>query len=126
MTALESDNQLLCNSFLKWSSWAGLIVRVDKCRVFGMKKSKAESIQYQSLRHNQPRKSSTNQKWLQLYLFKKGLQFQHELRSRKKKFNENHSLLYQQNRYFTNSSLIQNRDILKIHLLENQMGFINL
>ena len=46
-TALESDNQLLCNNFLKWSSWAGLIVRVDKCSVFGIKKSKTESIQYQ-------------------------------------------------------------------------------
>ena len=47
VTALESDNQLLCNNFLKWSSWAGLIVRVDKCSVFGIKKSKTESIQYQ-------------------------------------------------------------------------------
>ena len=28
VTALESDKQLLCNSSLKWSSWAGLIVRV--------------------------------------------------------------------------------------------------
>ena len=46
MTALESDNQLLCNGFLKWS-WAGLIVRVDKCSVFGIKKSKTESVQYQ-------------------------------------------------------------------------------
>ena len=47
VTALESDNQLLCINFLKWSSWAGLIVRLDKCSVFGIKKSKTESIQYQ-------------------------------------------------------------------------------
>ena len=47
VAALESNNQLLCNGFLKWSSWAGLIVRVDKCSVFGMKKSKTESINYQ-------------------------------------------------------------------------------
>ena len=47
VTALENDNQLVCNCFLKWSSWAGLIVRVDKCSVFGMKKSKTESVQYQ-------------------------------------------------------------------------------
>ena len=47
VTALEVDNQLLCNGFLKWSSWAGLIVRVDKCSVFGVKKSKPESVQYQ-------------------------------------------------------------------------------
>ena len=45
VTALESGNQLLCNGFLKWSSWVGLIVRVDKCSVFGMKKSKTESVQ---------------------------------------------------------------------------------
>ena len=45
---LEKDNQLLCNGFLKWSSWAGLIIRVDKCslkNVFGMKKTKTESVQ---------------------------------------------------------------------------------
>ena len=47
VSALENDNQLLCNDFLKWSSWAGLIVRVNKCSVFGMKKSKTESVQYQ-------------------------------------------------------------------------------
>ena len=45
VTARESDNQLLYG-FLKWSCWAGLIVRVDKCSVFGMKKSKTESVQY--------------------------------------------------------------------------------
>ena len=32
VTALESDNQLLSNDFLKWNSWAGLIVTVDKCK----------------------------------------------------------------------------------------------
>ena len=46
-TALESDNQLLYNGFLQWSSWTELIVRVDKCSVFGMRKSKSESVQYQ-------------------------------------------------------------------------------
>ena len=44
---LSSDNQLLCNAFLKWSNWAALIVRNDKCSVFGMKKSKTESLQSQ-------------------------------------------------------------------------------
>ena len=34
VTALESDNQLLSNGFLKWNSWAGLIVTVDKCKCF--------------------------------------------------------------------------------------------
>ena len=31
---LESDNHFLCNGFLKWSRWAGLIMRVDKCKCF--------------------------------------------------------------------------------------------
>ena len=47
-TALESDNQLLYNGFLKWTSWTELIVTVDKCSVFGMRKSKSESVQYQA------------------------------------------------------------------------------
>ena len=38
VTALESDNQLLVNVLSKWSQWADLKVRVDKCHVFGMKK----------------------------------------------------------------------------------------
>ena len=47
VTALESDNQYLCNAFVKWSSRAGLIIRVDKCHVFGMKKNKTDITQYQ-------------------------------------------------------------------------------
>ena len=46
VSALESDNQLLCNAYLKWSTWADLIIRVDKCHVFGMKKTKTKSVQY--------------------------------------------------------------------------------
>ena len=30
VTALERDNQLLCNEFLKWSTWADLIVLANK------------------------------------------------------------------------------------------------
>ena len=48
VTALERDNQLLCNAFLKWSTWADLIIRVDKCHTSSMKKSKTKSIQFQS------------------------------------------------------------------------------
>ena len=51
--ALESDNQLLCKAFPKWSSWAGSIVTVDKRSVFRMKKSKTDSGQYQPC-DNQP------------------------------------------------------------------------
>ena len=47
VAALKRDYQLLFNGFLKWSNCAGLIVRVDKCSVFGINKSKTESAQYQ-------------------------------------------------------------------------------
>ena len=43
---LRMRQQLLCNVFTKWTSWADLIIRVDKCHAFGMKKSAAGSIQY--------------------------------------------------------------------------------
>ena len=46
-TALERDNQLLCNAFRKWSTWADLIILVDKCHTYSMK-SKTKSIQFQS------------------------------------------------------------------------------
>ena len=45
-TALESDYQYLCNAFVKCSTWAGLIIKVSKCHVFGMKKVKTGIIQY--------------------------------------------------------------------------------
>ena len=47
VTALERDNQLLCNAVLNWSTWADLIICVDKCHTFGMKKSKTKIIQFQ-------------------------------------------------------------------------------
>ena len=37
VTALEEDNQRLLNLFTKWSSWADLEIRVDKCHSFGVK-----------------------------------------------------------------------------------------
>ena len=46
ITVLEGEKQLLCNVFTKWTWWADLIIRVDKCHTFGMKKSAAGSIQY--------------------------------------------------------------------------------
>ena len=49
VTALERDKQLLCNAFLKCSTWADLIIRVNKYHTFGMKKSNAKSIQFQLL-----------------------------------------------------------------------------
>ena len=45
-TSLESDNQYLCNAFIKWSTWSGLIIKVSKCHMFGVKKVKTDIIQY--------------------------------------------------------------------------------
>ena len=40
VTTLKSDNQHLVNAFTKCPSWAGSIIRVDKCSIFGIKKVK--------------------------------------------------------------------------------------
>ena len=47
VTGLESDNQHFVNTFTKWSSWAALIIRVDKCSTFGIKKVRTDSAQYE-------------------------------------------------------------------------------
>ena len=47
VTALESDNQHLCNVFLKWTSWADLTIKVSKCHTFGIRKNKTASEQFQ-------------------------------------------------------------------------------
>ena len=47
VTALEEDNQRLLNLFTKWSSWADLEIRVDKCHSFCVKKYISSAIQYQ-------------------------------------------------------------------------------
>ena len=47
VTALEEDNQRLLNLFTKWSSWADLEIRVDKCHSFGVKKYMSSAIQNQ-------------------------------------------------------------------------------
>ena len=43
----ENENQLLLNRFTLWCQWAGMIIRVDKCVTFGMKKVRTKSVQYQ-------------------------------------------------------------------------------
>ena len=47
VTALKEDNRCLLNLFTKWSSWADLEIRVDKCHSFGVKKYMLSAIQYQ-------------------------------------------------------------------------------
>ena len=46
ITSSSEDNQLLLHVFSKWCTWSGLIVRVEKCKTFGVRKTKTTSIQY--------------------------------------------------------------------------------
>ena len=45
-TSLENENQLLLNHFSRWCTWAGLILSVDKCSTFAIKKVSTSSIQF--------------------------------------------------------------------------------
>ena len=45
-TSLESENQLLLNLFSRWCNWADMLIRLDKCHSFGMKKNNTKSVQY--------------------------------------------------------------------------------
>ena len=44
ITIHESQNQHLLNRFSIWCKWADMIVRVDKCSTFGIKKAVSKSI----------------------------------------------------------------------------------
>ena len=45
VTGLEHENQVL-NAFNSWCTWADIVIRVDKCHSFGMKKVGSSSRQY--------------------------------------------------------------------------------
>ena len=45
VTSLESENQILLNAFGRWCTWANMVVRVDKCHTFGMKKVRSAEKQ---------------------------------------------------------------------------------
>ena len=47
VTTDERENQLLLNCFTKWCQWAKMIIRVDKCVTFGIKKFSSRSLQFQ-------------------------------------------------------------------------------
>ena len=47
VTTDERENQLLLNCFTKWCQWANMIIRVDKCITFGIKKFSSRSLQFQ-------------------------------------------------------------------------------
>ena len=38
VTTNERENQLLLNCFTKWCQWSNMVIRVDKCVTFGIKK----------------------------------------------------------------------------------------
>ena len=46
VTCQESENQHLLNRFSIWCKWADMIIRVDKCSSFGIKKVFSKSVQY--------------------------------------------------------------------------------
>ena len=46
ITTNEKENQLLLNCFTRWCQWANMIVRVDKCSTFGVKKFSTRSLQF--------------------------------------------------------------------------------
>ena len=45
-TSTDEDSQSLLNVFTKWSKWASFIIRIDKCKTFGVKKCGTKSLQY--------------------------------------------------------------------------------
>ena len=46
ITGLENGNKILLYHFIRWCTWANMIIRVDKCSTFGIRKSSTASIQY--------------------------------------------------------------------------------
>jgi hypothetical protein len=46
ITGQESENQHLLNRFQIWCKWSDMIIRVDKCSTFGIKKALTKSVQY--------------------------------------------------------------------------------
>ena len=46
ISSQESENQHLLNRFSIWCQWSNMIIRVDKCSTFGIKKALTKSVQY--------------------------------------------------------------------------------
>ena len=47
VTTNERENQLLLNCCTKWCTWSDMIIRVEKCVTFGIKKFSSRSLQYE-------------------------------------------------------------------------------
>ena len=46
ITGQDYENQHLLNQFTIWCQWSNMIIRVDKCSTFGIKKVLTKSVQY--------------------------------------------------------------------------------
>ena len=46
ISSQEKENQILLNRFSVWCQWANMIIRVDKCSTFGIRKQSSRSVQY--------------------------------------------------------------------------------
>ena len=47
VTTNERENQLLLNCFTKWCKWSDMVIKVDKCATFRIKKFSSRSLQYE-------------------------------------------------------------------------------
>ena len=47
VTTNECENQLLLNCFTKWCKRSDMVISVDKCAAFGIKKFSSRSLQYE-------------------------------------------------------------------------------
>ena len=79
VTALEKDSQLLCNIFIKWTSWADLIIRIDKCHTFAIKKTKNKKWPVSVIHHDQKQRNAIYRKRLKFHLPWKRFQLLNEL-----------------------------------------------
>ena len=44
---ITNENQLLLNCFSRWCQWANMVIHMDKCVAFGIKKFSSRSLQFQ-------------------------------------------------------------------------------
>ena len=51
VSCLESENQILLNAFSRWCNWAIMIIHVDKCHSFGIRKVSSIAKQIQPKRY---------------------------------------------------------------------------
>ena len=47
VTTNERQNQLFLSCLAKWCHWSNMVIRVDKCVIFGINKFSSRSLQYE-------------------------------------------------------------------------------